>query len=326
MTRRLLVLLSLLWAAASTPLAAQDPPVPTTYFVVTTGPYGGIYHPLGGALCRLYNRAFADAPDRCRVISSPGSLANVEALRSGEADFAVVQRDVAVAAVDGTGPLEGRPALMDLRTVLRAHTEPLTLLARSDSGIATLDDLKGKRLAVGVAASGQRATTDALLAALGWSAADLGALIEGEPHAQVDALCDGRADAAILVLGHPNGLVQRATALCNARLLALAGPRIDALVAGSDSYHTATIPGGMYANHPADVPSIGGEALVVTLAVQPEDRVYHLTRSVFEQADLLSRLHLALSALTAKRLVPTPSLLPIHPGTARYLRERGLME
>lgn len=325
-TRRLLVLLTLLGAAAGAPVAAQEPPAASGYFEITTGPYGGIYHPLGAVLCRLYNRSVEGPPDRCRVASSAGSLANIEALRSGAADFAVVQRDVALAAVEGGGPFADRPPLVDLRTVLRAHTEPVTILARADSGIEAFDDLKGKRLALGVAASGQRATTDALFEAQGWSAAEFEAIVAGEPREQVDALCDGRVDAAVLVVGHPSGLVQRATGLCEARLVPVTGPAVEALVAGSGAYHSASVPGRMYATHLTDVPSFGGEALVVTLADEPEERVYRLARSAFEQIELLSRLHPALSRLTAEHLIPSTSLLPLHPGASRYLRERGLME
>jgi TRAP transporter TAXI family solute receptor len=130
----------------------------------------------------------------------------------------------------------------------------------------------------------------------------------------------------VLVLGHPNGLVQRATGLCDAQLLALTGPAVEALVEGSGAYHAATIPARIYGGHPGSIPSFGGEALVVTLADEPDERVYRLTRSILEQVDILSRLHPALSELTAERLAPGAGLLPIHPGSARYLRERGLIE
>jgi TRAP transporter TAXI family solute receptor len=289
---------------------------------VATGVHGGIYHPLGAALCRLFNRSVDDLP-RCRAQISAGSTANIEALRQGVADFAIVQADTAEAARRGVGPFSGEPEFGGLRAAFLVHAEPLTLLVGPESEIDGIEGLRNKRIAVGVSGSGQRATAEHLLNRMGWPEPDMPSLIGGDPRAQVEALCRGQADAALLMLGQPNGFVQRATLDCGARIVPLQGPTIDRLTAGPGVYEPAVIPGGLYVHHPRDVPTLAARAMVVTIADQPEQWVYSFTRSAFGQADLLSRLHPALGGLTDTAMVPKSVHPPIHPGALRYLREVG---
>ena len=73
-----------------------------------TGPVSGVYYPTGQAICDIVNAARGETPLRCSIEATPGSVYNVEALASGEDDFALVQPDVQYFAVKGEGRWTGR--------------------------------------------------------------------------------------------------------------------------------------------------------------------------------------------------------------------------
>ena len=98
------------------------------------------------------------------------------------------------------------------------HAEPFTVVARANSGIATFDDLKGKRVNVGNPGSGQRSTMEMLMGAKGWTMNDFALVSELKSAEQAQALCDDKIDAMVFTVGHPSGSIQEATTSCAARL------------------------------------------------------------------------------------------------------------
>jgi TRAP transporter TAXI family solute receptor len=105
----------------------------------------------------------------------------------------------------------------------------------------------------------------------------------------------------------------------------VAGPPIDRLLATHSYYIAAVIPGGMYAGNPDDVPTIGTQAVLVTSSNQPNELAYAIVKAVFENFADFRRLHPALSTLDVRDMVPSETVIPIHPGALKYYREAGLV-
>jgi hypothetical protein len=84
------------------------------------------------------------------------------------------------------------------------------------------------------------------------------------------------------------------------------------------------IPGGMYPGNPDGIPTIGTQAVLVTSSNQPDELCYAVVKAVFENFADFRRLHPALSTLEIKDMVPSGSVIPIHPGALNYYREAGL--
>ena len=310
-------------AALAAPTAvAQDARV----IAIMTGGVTGVYYPAGGGICRFVNRDRLDHGVRCAVLSSGGSLDNIAALRGDATDFGVVQTDAAWNAAEATGDFAGQPPFDGLRAVFALHPEPFTLVARPDAGIAGLSDLPGKRVNIGNTGSGQRATMEVVMAAMGWTASDFAAASELASGEQTQALCDGKIDAMVLAVGHPSASVQEATSACGAVLVNVTGPEIDALVADNPYYLAATIPGGLYRNNPDDIRTFGVGAVLVTTADEPDDLVYLVTQSVFGNLDQFRGLHPAFGALDARTMATQGLVVPLHPGAERYFREAGLID
>jgi uncharacterized protein len=297
-------------------------PTPVT---LATGTPGGIYHPVGNAICRMFNLADEHQPKPCVALSSDGSLANIRRVESGESTFGLSQTDVAYAAFHGEGPFTGAGPDPKLRMLIALYPEAFTVVARADSVIRDFQDLRDKRIGIGKSGAGYTFTRDVVLGFYGWTITDPERVLELGPAEQNETLCSNKVDAIIFEAGHPNGLTQEATTGCRARLVRVAGPPIEQLLSTHPYSFAPVIPGGMYVGNPDDVPTIGTQAVLVTTSNQPDELAYVLVKAVFENFADFRRLHPALSSLELKDMVPSEAVIPIHPGALKYYREAGLV-
>jgi hypothetical protein len=297
-------------------------PTPVT---LATGTPGAVYHPVGNAICRMFNLADEHQPMPCVAVSSDGSVANVRRIESGDSTFGLSQTDVAYAAFHGEGPFAAAGPDPKLRLLIALYPEAFTVAARADTDIRNFQDLHGKRIGLGRSGAGYTFTRDVVLGFYGWTILDVDRVLELTPAEQNQALCGDRVDAIIFQAGHPNGLTQEVTTGCRARLVRVVGPPIDRLLTAHSYYVASVIPGGMYAGNPQDVPTIGTQAMLVTSSDQPDELAYSLVKAVFENFTDFRRLHPALSALKVEDMVPSEAVMPIHPGALRYFREAGFL-
>ena len=285
----------------------------------------GVYYPAGSGICRMFNRNRGQQGVNCSAEITEGSIANIEGLRAGEFDMVIVQSDWQFHAYQGDGPFAPAGPYRDLRAVFSLHPEPLTVVARADSGIDTVADLRGKRVNIGNPGSGQRATTDALMAANGWTMADFAQASELPSDQQAAALAAGSVDAIVFTVGHPAGEIWDATKSTAGQFVPITGPAVERLVTDSPYYTKAVIPGGLYRGNDDPTPTFGVRATLVTTAATPDDVVYLVVKSVFENFEDFKRLHPALAHLDRREMARAALTAPLHPGAERYYREAGLM-
>jgi hypothetical protein len=319
---RALLLLSALGLSMQSPAApglSEEAPM-----VLMTGTVRGVYHPVGAALCTLFN-VEQSAGSRCVSLRSRGSVENIAQLRVDKAQLALVQSDTQTAAYEGTGDFVGKGAFPQLRSLFALYSEYMTVLVRADSGIARIGDLTGKRINIGHPDSGQHALVEQVLGAMGLSPGDFTIYREKGPG-QVKRLCTGELDGAVFVGGSPNGHVTEVTLACDVRLLPVAGPEIVRLIDDHPQLSAGFIPGGVYRGNPDDVPTISVTATLVTTASQPEDRVYAFVRAIFDNFQILAQMHPVLNELEPREMARSHGTAPLHPGAERFFRERGLIE
>ena len=296
------------------------------FITIGSGGITGVYYPTGGAICRMVSKDRARHGLRCSVESTGGSVYNIDTMRAGELDMAIVQSDLQYKALKGADDdFQDKGPFEDLRAVFSLHAEPFTVVARADSGIATFDDLKGKRVNVGNPGSGQRSTMEMLMAAKGWTMNDFALVSELKSAEQAQALCDDKIDAMVFTVGHPSGSIQEATTSCAARLIPVTGPEVDQLLAQNPYDVKSVIPGGMYPGNDQDVETFGVKATLVTRADVPDDVVYEVTKAVFEHLEEFKKLHPAFASLQKEEMVTQALSAPLHPGAAKYYKEAGLM-
>ncbi|MCG7584607.1 TAXI family TRAP transporter solute-binding subunit [Photobacterium sp. OFAV2-7] len=322
MALKQIVKISALAAAVMTSgmASAQD------FITIGTGSVTGVYYPTGGAICKLVNKDRKQHNVRCSVESTGGSIYNVNTMRAGELDFGIVQSDWQYHGYNGTSKFKDQGAYKKLRAVFSIHTEPFNIIARADSGINGVADLKGKRVNIGNPGSGDRATMGVVMDAMGWTNADFKLASELKGSERSQALCDNKIDAFVYVVGHPNGSIKEATTSCEAKLVPATGAAIDKVVADNPYYAKSTVPGGMYKGTNDDVNSFGVAATLVSSTDVSDDVVYALVKSVFENFNTFKRRHPAFANLKPENMVKDGLSIPLHPGAERYYKEAGYLK
>lgn len=297
------------------------------FVTVGTGGVTGVYYPVGGAICRLVDkgRRAKEHNIRCTVESTGASVFNVNALRSGDLSMGIVQSDTQNYAYTGTEQFAEAGPNPNLRALFSLQPEAFTLVARSDAGIKTFDDLPGKRMNLGDPGSGNRNTLELLMKEYGWTPETYKLATDLKPAEMAGALCDNKIDAYVYVVGHPNGSIQEAANTCDSQVIPVAGPKVAAFIEKYPFYPLAVIPGGMYKGTDTAVQTFGPRATFMTSAALPDEVAYEVTKAVFSNLDEFKKLHPALANMTKENMLQGNSV-PYHPGAIKYFKEVALMK
>ncbi|MEP1613742.1 MAG: TAXI family TRAP transporter solute-binding subunit [Roseobacter sp.] len=313
--------------AAATAIAMIAPAAFAEDFItIGTGGVTGVYFPTGAAICRLVNKGRKEHGIKCSAEATGGSVYNINTIREGELQFGVAQSDWQYHAFNGTSKFEDAGKFEGLRAVFSVHPEPFTVVARADSGITNFADLEGKRVNIGNPGSGQRGTMETLMGAMGWTTDNFALATELKVAEQSAALCDNQIDAMVVTVGHPSGTIQEATTACDAVIVNVTGEAVDGLISENSYYRTATVPGGMYRGTDADVTTFGVGATFVSSADVSDEAVYAVVSSVMENIEDFKKLHPAFANLNPKDMATAGLSAPLHPGAAKYYKEKGLIE
>ena len=313
-------------ASAALVAALSIPVFGTEFVTIGTGGVTGVYYPTGGSICRLVNKGKKEHGVRCSVESTGGSVYNINTIRAGELDMGVAQSDWQYHAYHGTSKFESKGPFKKLRAVFSVHPEPFTVVARKDSGIKSLNDLKGKRVNIGNPGSGQRGTMEVLMQAKGWTKADFKLASELKSSEQSKALCDNKIDAMVFVVGHPSGSIKEATTTCDSQLVNISGRTVNKLIRKNPFYRSAVIPGGMYKGNDKDVKTFGVGATFVTSSDVSEKVIYNVVKSVFENFEDFKKLHPAFAHLKKSEMIQDGLSAPLHKGALKYYKEAGLIK
>jgi TRAP transporter TAXI family solute receptor len=297
---------------------------------IGTGGVTGVYYPSGGAIAKIVNAKRNVYGIRATVASTAGSVSNVNGIISRDLEFGLVQGDLQYQAYNGAAGSDwaGKPQ-KDLRAVFSLYPETVTLVAKVDSGIKSLADLKGERVNIGEPGSGQRQNAIEVLRAAGlnW---ETDIVAESAKAAEAPGLLqNGRIDAFFYTVGHPNGALKEATAgATKVRFVSISGPGIDALVKSQPYFAKAVVPVKAFydsAENDSDVESFGVKATFMTSAKVPDEIVYAITKEVFANLEDFKQLYPAFYGLAKKNMLEGLSA-PIHPGALRYYKEAGLIK
>jgi uncharacterized protein len=296
------------------------------FVTIGTGGVTGVYYAVGGAVCRLVNKDRKSHGIRCSVESTGGSAFNVNTIRAGELDFGMAQSDVQYNSLKGLAAFKESGPFNDLRAVFSVHPEPFTVLARKEANVTKFQELKGKRVNVGNPGSGTRASMEQLLGALSWTLADFSLASELKADEHGPALCDNKIDAFFYGVGHPSANIQDPTTTCGAKLVSITGPAVDKLVGDNPYYAKVAIPGGLYAGNPEPTETYGVLATMVASAKVPDETVYQIAKAVFENFNEFKSLHPAFASLEPAKMIKDGNSAPLHPGAAKYYKEKGWIQ
>ncbi|ETX29416.1 TAXI family TRAP transporter solute-binding subunit [Roseivivax isoporae] len=315
----------MLGLVAGAGLLAGGPAAAQEFITIGTAGQTGLYYVVGQSICRLVNRRADDNGLSCTASATGGSIANLNGIASGDLDFGIVQSDWQYHAVNGTSTFADAGPNENLRAIFSAHADVVTVVARADSGIETLQDLPGHRVNIGNPGSGSRATAEVLLETVGIDVGSFSLASELQSSEQSAALCDNRIDAMMFSAGHPVGNIKEATVSCDTRFLQIDAPEVEAMIAETPYYSAATIPAGLYEGQEDEIRSYGPLATFVTSTDTSDEAVYAVVKAVFDNFDRFRDLHPAFANLEKQDMITRGIIAPLHPGAERYYREQGWM-
>jgi len=312
----------LLAAAVAVGAAAAALPAKAETFVnILTGGTSGVYYPLGVALSKIYADNIPDV--RTSVQSTKASVENLNLLQAGRGEVGFSLGDSVAYAWEGNTDV-GFPGKLDkLRGLAAIYPNFIQVVATKDSGIKTLADLKGKRVSVGAPRSGTELNARAVFAAAGLTYDDLGK-VEYLPFGEsVDLMKNRQLDATLQSAGLGVASIRDLASTTDITVVSIPAETVEKI--GNPVYVSATIPANTYDGQTEDVKTAAIVNFLVTSTAVSDDLAYNMAKALFEHLDDMVAAHAAAKAISLDKAV-TGMPLPVHPGAAKYYKEKGIMK
>jgi len=324
-----LVLLALFIFSA--PAVTQD----LNIIRVGTGSTAGTYFPVGGLIANAISNPPGSRPcDRggsCGVPgliavaqSTAGSVENIRAVDGGVMEMALSQADVAYWAYYGTGSFEGDARRSSLRALANLFPENIHLVARANSGIETLADLKGKTISIGGPLSGSQIDAKLIMSAFKIRFEDL-KMVDLDIEESTDALVTGDIDAFFYVSGAPALAISDLAERVPLHFVPIAGPIAEKLVKIFPFFVPGVIPAGVYGDNP-ETPTLDVGAIMVVSAEMDESLAYGIPRAIWHPntAAMYATGHPRAALMSLDRATRGIGFR-LHRGAVRYYAEQGTL-
>ena len=321
-----------LLAAPLTRAWAQD----ARFFRIATGPTESGYFEIGTLLGNLVSSPpgarECDRGGSCGVPgliavtqTTPGAIANVEAIRTQRMESALCQADIAYWAYHGTGLYRRQGAVRDLRAIANLYPEALHIVLRRAAGIREFRQLRGKTVSLGDKDSSTLVSARAVLQAAGLQEKDIKPRFL-KPAEAADAMRDGRIDAFFDMSGMPSPTIADLARDTPVDLLPIDGTLAKRLMASYPFFAETFVPVTAYAGI-VETYTVAVGVLWIVHAGVDEATVYGLTRALWHPNN-----RRALDAghpygKSIRQETATEGIaLQLHPGAALYYFEAGLIK
>jgi len=310
------------------------------FFAIATGGTGGTYYPLGGVLAQALSTKIPDIIVTAQ--SGNASVANCNLIKGHEIESAFVQNNVAFAAYTGTAQFEGKP-VKNIRGIASLYPETIQIVARADAGITSITDIKGKRLVPGDRGSGTEVDCLNVLKGIGLSYDDFTNVDWLSFAGAQQRLKDKQADVAFITAGWPTSAITELATTSDIVLVPLDENLADKITKMFPFYAKVVIPAGTYKGVDVDTLAVTTMAQWVVDAKVPKSVVYDLTKALWEKgqhilrkkngkpavagsgAEIMGKAHAKGKDVTLDTALDGMAI-PLHPGSAKYYREKGMIK
>ena len=284
---------------------------------IATGGTAGTYYPLGGALAELLNQNIKGM--NASAQSTGASVANVNMLKDGSVDIAFIQNDIAYYAANGTEMFKDNK-MEGIRGIAALYPETIQFVTTADTGIKSINDLKGKKVAVGASGSGAEANARQILAAYGLTYDDINVqyLALGEA---ADALKDGNVDVGVVVAGFPTAAIQDLAANKSAAIIPIDAEHADKLIKQYPYFTKISVPKGTYPGQEVDVDTVAVKCVIVTTDKLSDDLGEQIVKSIYEHLDRMKAAH-AVGKYITKDTAMEGMSIKMNAGAEKYLKSK----
>ncbi|MGE8498558.1 MAG: TAXI family TRAP transporter solute-binding subunit [Pseudomonas sp.] len=310
-----------LFAAAAAFTASTAALAAPTFINVLTGGTSGVYYPIGVAMSQLYSNGIEGS--KTSVQATKASVENLNLLQSGRGEIAFALGDSVEDAWNGVEDAGFKAPLTRLRAIAATYPNYIQIVASKESGIKTLEDLKGKRISVGAPKSGTELNARAIFKAAGLSYEDMGR-VEFMPYAEsVELIKNRQLDATLQSSGLGMAAIRDLASMVPITFVAI--PEEVVAKIDSQAYQAKVIPAGTYDGQDQDVPTAAIVNLLVSHEKVSDEVAYQMTKLMFDNLGRLQTAHSAANDIkveTATEGLP----IPLHPGAERFYKEAGVLK
>ena len=298
-------------------------------YVIATASTGGTYYPVGVGIATIASLKLAKKHKMTfSAITSAGSGENINMLQNGEVNFAILQGLFGSMAWQGKAKYEGKPK-KNLRsvTMLWQNVEQFTIKSKhaKTGNINDLTNLYGERFSIGGRNSGSRVSAETIMSSLGINFDKMNVQYLGYSPSST-ALQDGKVQGMNTPAGTPTSAVTNAFASIGAnkiKVLEFNKNDVEKINNNYPVWSPFTIKAGTYPGQEKDINTIAQPNLLVVTKDTPEQTVYLLTKTIYENLPFLNTVHKATKAMAINKAIAGLPM-PLHPGAARFYKEQGI--
>lgn len=311
----------------------NDPASPNTDLKLTVGTGGptGTYYAYTNVVGTTLNAATGYS---FNVLSTGGSVANINGIEDGDYNMAIVQNDTMIKAYNNLDPKNFPTPITSFSILGEVYSEVVQIVVAGSlkDTVKTIADLKGLRVSVGDAGSGTEANSIAILEAYGLDTTKDITMQNLSVGNSADAMKDGKLDAFFFTSGAPTTAITELATAMDVYLLSISDDVSSAFIeankiGGYEVFSKMNITHDQYAFIPEDAPvtTIGVTATFIVSNDLSEESVYNMTKALWEGKDEIALGHAVGIGMDIKNAVVTIGNIPVHPGAAKYYAEVGVM-
>ena len=306
----IIMCISIAWVATA---AAK-----TTFISIGTGGTGGIYYPYGGGVAEIWSKYVPGVQAVAEVTGA--SVENVKLADKGETVVGEVMGDVAVAGFTGGSKFKGKKHRILGMAVM--YPNLLQVVTLKSSGITNIEQLKGRKISTGSPGSGTNFMAEAVLKSLGINKGDYSDSRLSFTES-ANALRDGTIEVGIWSVGPATSSILDLATTHDIRIIGFTPEQTEKILASNPTYSAVDLSAGVYRGVDAPVPTIGVWNVMICQSTLGTDLVYSLVKALYEHNDYLLKIHPSAAYTTPANAVKY-SPIPLHPGTIKYLKEKGI--
>jgi TRAP transporter TAXI family solute receptor len=294
--------------AFAAPAAAQQ-------IKLMTGPQGGSWYPLGGAIQNIIEK---NVPGTSVQVLPGAGISNVKGVQAGKAELGFGNAVSSVDGVNGKKPFDGKADnVCQLATL---YFQYFHMVALADAGVGNVGDAKGKALTTQQRGNtGEQMTRD-VLKVYGLDYGKMSKVNHGSYTDSVSQLKDGHAQIFTLITTVPASSVMDLASARDIKVLEVPDEKLRALQKINKGYDKRIIKAGSYPKQDKDVQTIGTWTHLIASCKLPEDTVYKITKALADNVENLGNVVKAVKGLTVKDMAADVGV-PYHPGALKYYKE-----
>ena len=284
-----------------------------------TGPMGGSWYPLGGAIADGIQK---EIPGVTMAVSPGGGVGNVEAIEFGKCDIGFSNSSSGVDGVYGRPPFKQK--MTQMRQLANLYAQYFQIVVLEDKGIKSIADLKGKSIAPGPKGhTGEFAASQAL-GIYGLSYKDMSKVQHVGYSDAVALMKDGHCDGWLLCTTIPASSIMDLASTRKIRLISLPEEKIQAMRKLNAGYIKRVIPKGTYQGVDYEVQGFGFFTHLIISAKLPDDLGYKITKTMVKNLPRYGDVVKDMKGVTPKDLAMDIGI-PFHPGALKYYKEVGAL-